>query len=229
MTDRLPALRRKRRFNLPGLAGRFLPGVQEIDAQVEPYARLWDDANDEARAGAGPLWVALGDSATQGVGASTWANGWSHSVLNRLRDASGAPWRLVNLSMSGGRFLDVADTQVPVMNTMLPSADLVTCVVGSNDLMWRRSDGVFDDAQALVEVLPPGTLLSRLNGPGPRPKRLNEIFGEAATRRDYRLFNIWNWPSGRDALARDSIHPSDRGYQYMADLAWDAITATRGL
>lgn len=222
--DPLPQLRRKRRLNLPGLIGRVSKGVATVDAQVEAYHQRWDEANEIARAQDGPLWVALGDSSTQGVGASAWENGWTHDVLARLRATTGEPWRIINLSMSGGRFLDVADRQVPVLNTMIETPDLVTCVIGSNDLMWRMGvRGVTSDANRAVDRLPEGAFVSRLNGPGPRPKLLNNIFERGADTRDHQLFNIWNWPSGRGALAADRVHPSDVGYQYMAELAWSAV------
>lgn len=220
----LPRLRRKRRLNLPGLIGRVSKGVALVDGQVEEYHRRWDEANEIARSQNGPLWVALGDSSTQGVGASEWENGWTHEVLARLRATTGDPWRIINLSMSGGRFLDVADRQIPVLNTMLDEPALVTCVIGSNDLMWRVGvRGVTSDANRAVDRLPERTFVSRLNGPGPRPKLLNNIFERGASTREHQLFNIWNWPSGRGALAADRVHPSDVGYRYMADLAWDAI------
>ncbi len=190
---------------------------------------MWDQANESARCADGPLWVALGDSSTQGVGASTWELGWVPTVLKRLRDETGDPWRVIVLAMSGGRFRDVADRQVPVLRTMLGPADLVTCVIGSNDLMWRRgTKGVLADARDAVEVLPHGTLLSELNGPGPRPAALNDIFKSGQQSRDLQLFNIWNWPSGRGALAQDRIHPSDIGYGHMAELAWTSIETTVG-
>lgn len=220
----LPRLRRSRRFDLPRLVGRVSKGVALVEGQVEAYHQRWDEANEAARRQDGPLWVALGDSSTQGVGASEWENGWTHTVLARLRESTGQSWRIVNLSMSGGRFLDVADRQIPVLNTMLDEPDLVTCVIGSNDLMWRLGvRGVTADANRAVDRLPEGTLVSKLNGPGPRPKILNNIFERGASTRDHRLFNIWNWPSGRGALAADRVHPSDVGYRHMAELAWDAV------
>lgn len=223
----LPHLRRPRRFDLPKLIGRFSEGVAEIDAQVDDYHQLWDTSNEQARHADGPLWVALGDSSTQGVGASTWKNGWTHSVLAQLRETTGEPWNIVNLAMSGGRFLDVANRQIPVLNTMLRPAALVTCVIGSNDLMWRRRKaGIYRDARICVDRMPTGTLMSRLNGPGPRPGVLNGIFEAGTATKDLSLFNIWNWPSGRNALAADRVHPSDIGYEHMAELAWPAIEAT---
>lgn len=226
----LPRLRRERRLDLPKFFGRFSKGVAEIDLQVERYHLRWDEANERARTESGPLWVALGDSSTQGVGASAWENGWTHTVLHRLRVATDEPWRLINLSMSGGRFLDVADRQVPVLNTMIEDPQLVTCVIGSNDLMWRRGiRGVAADANRAVDRIPDSAFVSRLNGPGPRPQILNDIFRRGADTKNHQLFNIWNWPSGRGALAADRVHPSDLGYRHMTELAWSALSDRLGL
>jgi len=132
--------------------------------------------------------------------------------------------------MSGGRFLDVADRQVPVLNTMIEDPQLVTCVIGSNDLMWRRGiRGVAADANRAVDRIPDNAFVSRLNGPGPRPRILNDIFRRGADTKNHQLFNIWNWPSGRGALAADRVHPSDLGYRHMTELAWSALSDRLGL
>lgn len=222
----LARLRRKRLVNLPRIAGRFVKGIAEVEAQVEPYATSWDAANAKALRAEGPLWIVFGDSSSQGVGASAWKNGWVHLVADRLRDTTGDPWRVIVLAMSGGRFRDIVEHQVPAYRAAAVEPALTTCVIGSNDLMWRRgTDNIVADAQAAMAVLPTATLVSRLNGPGPRPKALNAVFETAEAHGNAELFNIWDWPSGRGALAADHIHPSDLGYSYMADLAWLAISA----
>ena len=68
--------------------------------QVEQYAAEWQAHNAQALEQAGPLWLVLGDSAAQAVGASSRATGYVGLVLERLR-AHGTLWRVVNLSRSG--------------------------------------------------------------------------------------------------------------------------------
>ena len=58
---------------------------------------------------------------------------------------------------------------------------------------------------------------------------LNTIFERGAETRDHQLFNVWNWPSGRGALAADRVHPSDVGYQHMTELTWSALEENLGL
>lgn len=225
----LPPLRRNRKLNIPGLLGRFSDGVARIENQVEPLAVEWDRANALAANADGPLWIALGDSSTQGVGASQRENGWAYQVRSKLEHETGDPWRLINLSMSGGRFTDVTDHQLPLLDR-LPEPALVTCAVGNNDLLWRRGiSAIMRDAEETMATLPSGTLLSRLSGPGKRPRALNDIFEAAQTDGTVTLFDIWRWPSGRGALAEDRFHPSDVGYAHMRDLAWKAIATELNL
>ena len=114
--------------------GALLPGARARRIQSATYAREWVDDNRSALASEGPLWVALGDSTAQGVGASTRSNGYVLAVLRRLRAKRDPAWRVVNLSATGARAADVLDHQIPAM-TSLPSPALVTCAVGANDLL----------------------------------------------------------------------------------------------
>src|SRR3954449_8855559 len=77
---------------LPGV----LPGRQEVRRQIDVYAAAWADANEDALRADGPLWVALGDSTGQGIGASRWDRGYVGQVRDLLRAATGEPWRVVN-------------------------------------------------------------------------------------------------------------------------------------
>ena len=89
MTTRLPPLRRRRRrLNLTDIAARVFKGVASVEATIEPFAQQWDDWNDAALRADGPLWVALGDSVTQGIGASGPTQNPA-LVLKHLRETSG--------------------------------------------------------------------------------------------------------------------------------------------
>jgi acyl-CoA thioesterase-1 len=79
----------------------FLPGVRKVHSQVAHYAAEWEAANGDALAGAGPLWVVLGDSTAQGIGAPSWEEGYVGQLWRALDDGSERRWRVVNLSKSG--------------------------------------------------------------------------------------------------------------------------------
>jgi hypothetical protein len=58
------------------LARRLLPGVGLVGNEIKPYAEAWHERNLEALTSADPPWVVLGDSLSQGVGASLIEHGW---------------------------------------------------------------------------------------------------------------------------------------------------------
>jgi hypothetical protein len=58
--------------------------VRRVQAQVARYAADWQRANRAALAAAGPLWAALGDSMTLGIGASAYDQGWVGQLGRQL-------------------------------------------------------------------------------------------------------------------------------------------------
>lgn len=217
----LPPLRRPRRpVNLARVASLVSKGVAAVDATVEPFAAEWDRRNAEALAGDGPLWVALGDSVTQGIGASTVDASYPAIVTRSLRATTGERWRLINLSMSGARFADVVDPQLRVLGDAGLQPDLVTALIGSNDLIWRRdTDAVIADARRLVDALPDGTILSRVaEGPSDRRRLgVNRVFTTAEAAGRVRLYDAWAWPSAAGMWAQDRFHPNDRAHEHLAE------------
>src|SRR5919202_3605052 len=107
------------------LARGLHPGLRRVHAQVARYAAEWERANGRALEGAGPLWVVLGDSTAQGIGAPSWDEGYVGQLLRALDDGSDRRWRVVNLSRSGARTADVLDRQLPALEALAPPADLV--------------------------------------------------------------------------------------------------------
>ena len=228
MIARLPRLRRRRRrINFADIAARFHRGIAEVDATIEPFAQTWDEWNHEALHADGPLWVTLGDSVTQGIGASTPAVSFAAIVLEHLRDETGEPWRLINLSMSGARFRDVLDHQLPVLDDHQLQPTAVSAVIGSNDYIWRRNTAaIAADAEALVAALPEGTILSRVSEARPDRRRvaINRVFERAGSRGRVRLYRAWDWPTGQGMWAQDNFHPNDRAHTHLAANLIDAFS-----
>ncbi len=208
--------------------GRVFSGVRTVQAQTEPYAAYWLQANREALTGMGPVWVALGDSMTQGIGASAPQQGWVGQLSTRLA-SEGWPHRLVNLSVTGARVDDVLDAQLPALAAVaaaeLPPA-LVTVVIGSNDVVsprYRR--GLSARFEALLDGLPEGSVVMNLPNPHREARRVDTLIRErAASGRvvlaDMRAHGPRGW---RGMLAPDSFHPNDKGYAAMADVVGRAL------
>ncbi len=71
-------------------AGGLLPGAAARRLQVVEFAAAWRESNEAALSTVGPLWVALGDSTGQGIGASAWdaatsAGSWRDCAGNATR------------------------------------------------------------------------------------------------------------------------------------------------
>jgi acyl-CoA thioesterase I len=91
--------------------------------------------------------MVLGDSTAQGLGAHSPDGGYVGQVLAELRRQTGLPWRVLNLSVSGSLTRDVLGAQLPVMPT---HADLVTCGIGINDILYTNPAKLFADLRTLI-------------------------------------------------------------------------------
>ena len=212
---------------LSALSAAF-PGIRSVQEQVLPYAVWWESHNSVAAAGGGPLWVALGDSMTQGIGASAPDRGWVGQLSERLA-ARGWDHRLVNLGVNGARVEDVLDRQLPALDSLVtdgaPPA-LVTVVIGSNDVVVRRHRrGLVQRFTAMLDRLPDGALVSNL----PNPHREARVIDTMLRERDEagRLVLVDMRRDGprswRGRLASDRFHPNDRGYAEMATVVERAL------
>ena len=219
-------------FTYTGLSGRpagpvlrvlsaVLPGVRRVQEQVVPYARAWQRHNTAALAADGPLWVALGDSLTVGIGASAHDRGWVGQL------AAGMPgWRVVNLGVSGGRVRDVLDRQPPALASLGQEPELVTLLIGNNDLVSPRLRAALPaDLAELLRRVPAGTVVGNQPATYAAALEVNRLIDEAVTERGLRLAELRDprtrsW-SGK--LAADRFHPNDAGYAGIAAVFAEAI------
>ncbi|MEP6628820.1 MAG: SGNH/GDSL hydrolase family protein [Lapillicoccus sp.] len=203
--------------------GRVFRGVREVQAQTEPYAAYWVRANREALTRSGPLWVALGDSMTQGIGASTPMQGWVGQLSTRL-EADGWEHRLVNLAVTGARVADLLDAQLAALDAIVAAEGppaLVTVVIGSNDVVSPRyRAGLSARFETLLDRLPHGSVVMNLPNPHREARRVDELIRDRAASGQVVLVDMrTDGPrSWRGRLAPDSFHPNDRGYAGMADV-----------
>jgi lysophospholipase L1-like esterase len=193
-------------------------------AQVDDYAAAWQAHNERALAAGGPLWVVLGDSAAQGVGASSHLSGYVGVVRSRLEQRDGRPWRVVNLSRSGARTREVVDVQWPLAQGL--PASLVTAVVGGNDALHTKEPAWRRDAVDLCAALPPGAVVATVaRGVFERKTaRVNAVLRAEAAARGLRVADLWahTGPPYR-GLYFDGFHPNDAGYLQWADALWEAL------
>ena len=174
-----------------GPFGRWADGVTAMREDCAAFARYWQAHNDQVLAMNGPLWVVLGDSTAQGLGAPSPDRGYVGQVLTELRERTHLPWRVLNLSVSGALTRDVISAQLP----RLPAhADLVTCGIGINDILYTSPGKLFADLRALIAAVPDQTVLLDLPLPAgcwgllgrasvPYVTRINRTIRQAADAR----------------------------------------------
>ena len=201
------------------LTGRLMrtlrPGVAATLGLGSEYRRYWEESNEHAWKADGPLWVAVGDSTAQGIGASAPDRGYVGQLRDRLRHEEQRPWRVVNLSVTGARIADVVHEQVPRIDDA-GAPELVTCAAGANDVIRFGFRRVADALQALICVLPAGAVLATIpQGLLPRRTReLNDIIRAEAPVAGLRIADAWahTGPPWQGKYAADDFHPNDTGY-----------------
>jgi len=207
---------------------RLRPGVAAVHDTIAPYRDGWERENAAALDGRGPLWLVLGDSTAQGIGASAPQRGYVGQVRRLLEARDDRPWRVLNVSVSGARLRDVAAEQLPRLDDLRGPPALITCAAGSNDVVWpRRTARLRADLRRVVERLPRGAVIATI------PKGLNPT-GSAVLNDDLRTLapahglvvaDVWAHtgpPWGRK-LAVDHFHPNERGYEDWAAAFAEAL------
>lgn len=216
---------------------RWVDGVAYVDVQARTYAEFWQRQNENALAAEGPLWVVLGDSTAQGLGASSPLHGYVGQVLNALR-RTGRQWRVVNLSRSGAQTRHVLDDQLPLMPGLGAEPELVTCGIGSNDILGTPPTRFRTELRELIGLLPASSVMMDLTIPdrfwtiggvcSPYVAGINQLIRTAATERGVRVAEVSRHarPPWRGKLAPDSFHPNNLGYRHHADALLAALRVT---
>ena len=208
------------------ISSKLLPGVRKVQAQIIPYAEAWNRANHGALTQEGPLWVVLGDSMAQGVGASAYDHGWV-GQLHDLLQKTGKNYRIINLSVSGARVTDVLEQQLPAMREINSTPALVTVLIGSNDMLRKKyRQNLASNYAKLLQQLPPhAVLLSPFRNSGVG-ETVNELIKRNAKNLDIIVVNntlhngVRSW---KGKLAEDHFHPNDDGYKEFALLFYDVL------
>lgn len=247
-----------------GGAGLFTGGIAvgrllRLDSQRGDYRRAWEDHDlatlalldslRDAPASDHPFTiVALGDSATQGIGASRVEEGY----LPRLASAIGATLdrgvALLNLSISGGTSETVTLTELPQLRGLdLPgrnvTPDLFTLNIGGNDVMLADLgiDAFRGRMAAICGALPAGSLIGNIPSFGvlrseTRAAEMSQTLDEVATACGHHVvdlralseeFSIAKYAFGYHAA--DLFHPNSAAYADWAQRFADAWTTSRGL
>ena len=195
------------------------------------YARVWAD---RAEVPGEVLYVALGDSAAQGIGASAPEAGYVGLLADRIAAVSARSVRVMNLSVSGAKVADVLADQIPRLRELSP--DILTIDIGGNDI--RRFDEVAftRDTGSLMTALPEHSIVADVpcfygGRSEERAQLAAGIMRQAASGRGHTVVELHEATEARrDARERndfalDLFHPNDSGYRVWATAFAPAVEA----
>lgn len=196
------------------------------------------------------LYVALGDSTVQGVGASSARTNYVSRLEARLRERYPRA-RTVNLGVAGATSYDVLEEQLARAVALEPH--LVTLSIGPNDITAKvpvetyaeNLDAILGrlsadtEAVVVVNLLPDLAVTPRFRNRdsaarvGRMSAEFNEVVARMAKRHGAVVVDLYGAsrrevPGHPELLAADGYHPSDLGYARWAELMWEAVRTRLG-
>lgn len=213
------------------LAAVWAVKLSQVALGARSSADYWSQPRGET---GGLLYVAFGDSAAQAVGASDPQHGYVNLLADRLRDSTGRPVEIVNLSRSGARIKDVLDTQLPALAALGRTPDVITVAIGGNDVRAYDRITFAREAGRLAAALPKGTYVADapyfMHGRWERDadQAAGLLRQEAADEglRPVALHAALKAQGSKAMLtqfAADWFHPNDRGHRVWADAFWSEM------
>ena len=195
-------------------------GADRLARTLHLNARWWKEEREKQGE---LLYVAIGDSAAQGVGASQPGRSYVGLIAQHLRQRTGRSVRVINLSTSGARLREAIALQLAPLRRLAP--DIVTVAIGANDMPGFERDRFTRELTEVYDSLPAGSIVAEVPsfylGTSERNVRVanaivHRLAAEhgfdvallyAATRRQGAALYVLN------QVAADFFHPNDRGYR----------------
>ncbi|MDJ0349943.1 SGNH/GDSL hydrolase family protein [Cryobacterium sp. PH29-G1] len=180
------------------------------------------------------LYVAIGDSAAQGIGASSPNKSYVGVLADHLRLVTGQTVRVVNLSVSGATVALAARDQLSRFEALKP--DLVTVAIGANDIAQWNPERFEAGIRTVFTALPPTALVAdvpcfHLPHNEVKVAVANEIIRRVAAEHELTVVPLHATTkragirSITTHVAKDLFHPNDRGYRSWAEAFLPALSA----
>ncbi len=210
---------------------RVLERRSTLNDTLPVHSKWW---RDHSTADGELLYVAIGDSAAQGIGASRPDRSYVGLIAEHTREATGRSIRVVNLSVSGATTELAVRDQLPRFRKLRP--DLVTVAIGANDIAaWdpvafeRNIRSIFAElpGHAIVAELP----CFHLRHNERKVAVANRIIHTIAREHGLTVVPLHAFTKRRGLrgilteFANDMFHPNDHGYRVWADAFIPSVVA----
>jgi len=128
-----------------------------LNETLPVHSKWW---RDHAEQPGEVLYVAMGDSAAQGIGASRPDHSYVGVLARDIRSVTGRSVRVVNLSVSGATVELAVRDQLPKFAKFRP--DVVTVAIGANDIRRWDPEAFERGIREIFSVLPKHALVANL-------------------------------------------------------------------
>ena len=197
-------------------------GAAVLNETLPVNSKYW---RDHAKDTGDLVYVAMGDSAAQGIGASRPDRSYVGLLARDIRRLTHRTVRVVNLSVSGATVETAVEVQLPRFVKQHP--DVVTVAIGANDIAHFDPVSFERSVATLFDALPPFAIVSDLPyfylpGNERRVAHANGIVRRLAAERGLRVASLHDatsrtgWRGVFTLFAPDMFHPNDKGYRLWA-------------
>ncbi len=211
-----------------------------MKSSVARYASYWKTRAAEPKQVGEFIYVALGDSTAQGIGATSPARGYVGLIATRIEQETGKKVKVINFSATGAKLSDVLDRQLPAMK-LLPeyqagTIDLVTVEIGANNLTTYDEASFRSDYSRILTQLPADKSvvsdmpyfngIVNVHGNDVAASRIISDLTAQNDKYDIPVARLYDELHDRHSLriyAADYFHPSNYGYGIWFDAFWPEI------
>jgi acyl-CoA thioesterase I len=210
---------------------RVLERRSKLNDTLPVHSKWW---RDHGTAAGELLYVAIGDSAAQGIGASNPDRSYVGLLAEHAREATGRSIRVVNLSVSGATTALAMRDQIPPFRALEP--DLVTVAIGANDIAQWDPASFERDIRSIFAELPAHAIVAdlpcfHLRHNERKVAVANQILRAVANEHGLTVAPLHAVTRRRGLrgilteFANDMFHPNDHGYRVWADAFRPAFAA----
>ncbi|MBC7943356.1 SGNH/GDSL hydrolase family protein [Candidatus Saccharibacteria bacterium] len=196
-----------------------------LASTVSTYKNFWQQ---KAKQPGEITYLALGDSAAQGIGATSPSRGYVGLIAERMQKYANKNVRIINLSKTGAKMGDYLSEQAPQIRYI--KADLVTIEIGANDVAAFDPNKYRLDFKQVLASLPEGAYVANMPVFNSRPLSTDKarqaskiIKEELKSYSKLHFVDLQQQTTEHQSIfgfAPDLFHPNDFSYVNWADAFW---------
>ena len=189
---------------------------------VKGYKTYWEEQIAKPATPGDFIYLALGDSVAQGIGASSPQKSYVGQIAQHIEKTTGRKVHIINISVTGAIASEVVTNQLPRIKNLKP--DLVTLDIGANDINKKIPAAEFENNFRIILAAIPTKKTIVADLPtferGPKQETLiaiNNMIHPIIAEYGFKLSPIYDFTSATihdwTTYAADFFHPSDKGYR----------------